>query len=65
MRLCLSFYFFLKARLGLVGSVVGELRVLKKPGDGKNMYSVFEGFFPVPMCILRPNQVKWLERRVT
>ena len=47
-----------------MGSVGGEVRVLKKPGGGKKMHSVFEVFFPVPMCILRTNQAKWSERRV-
>ena len=48
----------------LVGSLRGEVCVLKKPGGGKNMHSFFEGFSPVPMFILRPNRSKWLERRV-
>ena len=48
----------------LVVSLSSEVRVLKKPGGGKNMHSVFERFFPVPMCILRPNRAKWSDRRV-
>ena len=33
------------------GSVGGGLRLLDKPGGVNNMHSVFEGLFPVPMCI--------------
>ena len=44
--------------------VSGIVRVLKKPGDGKNTHSVFDGFPPFPMCISSTNQEKWLERRV-
>ena len=51
-------------RSELLGSAGSGVRVLNKPGGGKTMYSVFEGFFPVTMCISRPNQAKWLERRV-
>ena len=28
------------------------------------MHSLFERFLPVQMCILRPNQANWSERRV-
>ena len=47
-----------------VGSVRVKVCVLNNPGIRKKMHSVFEGFFFVPMCILRPNQTKWLDRRV-
>ena len=62
-RLCLSLSFTWSARVQLLGSVSSKVRMLKNPGDGKKMHSVFEGFFPVSMCILRPNQEKWSERR--
>ena len=45
-------------------SLIGSVCALKKPGDRKNMNSVFKGFFSVPMCISRPNRAKWLDRRV-
>ena len=48
----------------LVGSVGIGLRALNKHGGGKKIQSVFEGYFPVPICITRPNWGKWLERRV-
>ena len=48
----------------LVESLSVEVCVMKKPGCGKKMNSVLKYFFPVPMCISRPNQAKWLERRV-
>ena len=32
----------------------------KKPGGGKKMHSVFDAFFPRPMCISSPNLTKWL-----
>ena len=44
--------------MDLLGLVGGEVHVLEKPGGGKKMYSVFEGFFPAPMFILRPNRSK-------
>ena len=38
------------------------MSVLNKPVGGKKMNLVFEGVFPMPMCISRPNRAKWLER---
>ena len=49
----------------LVGSVSGKFCALNKPGGGKKMHSVFEGWVPVSMCILRSNRAKWLENRVS
>ena len=40
----------------LVRSLVGGVQVLKEPGGGKNMHSVFEGFFTVTMRISRPKR---------
>ena len=48
----------------LVRSVCSEVYVLKKPGGGKNIHSVFEGVLYVPMFILSPNEAKRSERRV-
>ena len=62
-HICFSFSFLWTSRAELVGSVMGEVHVLKKTGGGNNMHSVSEGFFPVTMCISRPNQAKWLERK--
>ena len=45
--------------MDLVGSVISEVSVLKKPGGRKKMHTVFEGFIPVPMCISRPNRAKY------
>ena len=50
--------------MGLVVSVGGEVCVMNKPGCGKKMHSVFEGVFPVPVCISRPNRAKWSEGRL-
>ena len=52
-------------KVEVVREVSGIVRVVKKPGGGENMLSVFDGFFPVPMCISNPNWAKWSERRVT
>ena len=46
----------------LLSSVIGSVYVLNKPGVGNNTHSVSKEFL-VPMCILSPNQEKWLERR--
>ena len=51
-------------KVEVVREVSGIVRVVKKPGGGENMLSVFDGFFPVPMCISNPNWAKWSERRV-
>ena len=48
-RLFLSLYFFYTYKVEVMREVGVSVRVLKKPGDGENMYSVLEGFFPVPM----------------
>ena len=44
----------------LVSSVGGGVGVLKKPGVGKNINSVFEDFFPVSMFISSPNRANFL-----
>ena len=50
-RVCLflPLSFFWGSRVELAGSVSGKVRVLKKPGGGKKMHSVFERIFSVPM----------------
>ena len=57
-------FFLWKDRVKVVGSLSGEVHMLKKPGGRKKIYSVFEGFPPLIMCSPRPNRVKWSERRV-
>ena len=57
-------FFSWRARVELVRSVSGNVRATKKPVGGNNMNSVFKRFFPMPICISRPNRAKWWERRV-
>ena len=45
-------------------SVRSSAHELKKYWGRKNMNSVLEGFVSVPMCISRPNQATWSERRM-
>ena len=63
--LCLFFssHFFCKDKVEVVIEMSGSICVLKKPEGGENTHSVLE-VFSVPMCISRPNQEKWSERRV-
>ena len=44
-----SLSFFCMDKVEVVIEVSGIFRVLKKPGGRKNMYSVFDGVFFVPM----------------
>ena len=62
--LFLSLSLFCTDKVEVVREVSGIVRVLKKPGGGENTHSVFDVFFPDPMCISSLNQEKWLERRV-
>ena len=44
-RLFFSFYLLCREKVDVVREVSSSVRVLKKPGDGKNTHSVFEVFF--------------------
>ena len=50
--------------MNLVRSVISSAHELKKYWGRKNMHSVLEEFVSVPMCISRPNQATWSERRM-
>ena len=63
-RIFFSIYFFCRDKVEVLIGVSGSVRVLKKPGGGKNTHSFFNDVFSVSICISSPNREKWSVRRV-
>ena len=63
-RLFLSLYSLCTDKVEVVIGVSGIVDVLKKPGGGENTHSVFDVFFPVPVCVSIATRERWSERRV-